>query len=157
MHTEIERKFLVKDPSFVHQSFQKKYFIQGFLNTDPHRVVRVRVTDTEAFLTIKGISSENGTSRFEWEKEISIQEGNQLLQLCEPGIIEKHRYLIKSNKHIFEVDVFLGDNKGLIIAEIELDHENEKFETPNWLGKEVTGETKYYNSTLSKTPFTKWA
>lgn len=157
MNTEIERKFLVKDLSFINESFEKQYFTQGFLNTDPLRVVRVRVTNNNAFLTIKGITSKSGTTRFEWEKEIDIKEGKQLLLLCEKGIIEKHRYLIKKKNHIFEVDVFLGDNKGLVVAEIELTHEDEEFEIPNWLGEEVTGDPKYYNSCLSKFPFKSWA
>ena len=156
MNSEIERKFLVKDASFIKESYQKKYFIQGFLNTNPHRVVRVRVTETDAFLTIKGITSKSGTTRFEWEKEIPVEEGKLLLQLCEEGVIEKHRYFVKKQNHIFEIDVFEGDNNGLTVAEVELSHENEKFETPNWLGKEVTGDSKYYNSSLSLNPFKNW-
>lgn len=156
MNLEIERKFLVNNSSFTEESYQKKYLTQGFLNTDPNRVVRVRVTDKTAFLTIKGISSKNGTTRFEWEKKITIEEGRQLLLLCEEGVIEKYRYLIQKKNHTYEVDVFLGENEGLIVAEIELTHENEIFEIPDWLGAEVTGHTKYYNSALSKNPYKKW-
>ena len=156
MSLEIERKFLVKNLDFKIESFEKKYIKQGYLNADKNRTVRVRVSNTKAFLTIKGKSNKAGTTRFEWEKEIAISEGEELLLLCEPSIIEKHRYLIKKGKHIFEVDEFLGDNLGLIVAEIELNFENETFDKPNWLGKEVTGSLKYYNSSISKLPFKNW-
>ncbi len=156
MSLEIERKFLVKNLDFKIESFEKKYIKQGYLNADKNRTVRVRVSNTKAFLTIKGKSNKAGTTRFEWEKEIAISEGEELLLLCEPSIIEKHRYLIKKGKHIFEVDEFLGDNLGLIVAEIELNFENETFDKPNWLAKEVTGSLKYYNSSISKLPFKNW-
>lgn len=153
---EIERKFLVKNTEFKKEAFQKKYIKQAFLNSDKNRTVRVRIKDEEAFLTIKGISNEEGTSRFEWEKQISIEEAKSLFDLCEKGEIEKYRYLVKSGKHTFEVDEFLGENKGLYVAEIELEHEEEQFLKPNWLAKEVTGDTKYYNSCISKNPFKNW-
>ena len=107
-------------------------------------------------LTIKGKSSEDGLSRFEWEKPISKKDAEELLKMCEPGVIDKTRFLIKSENHIFEVDEFYGDNEGLVVAEIELKSKNETFLKPAWLGKEVTGEPKYYNSQLSKNPFTSW-
>lgn len=156
MNLEIERKFLVKNELFIQQSFQKNYLKQGFLNSNPERVVRVRVSDEKAFLTIKGKTSKTGTTRFEWEKEISIEEGQELLKLCEEGIIEKTRYLIKAEKHTFEVDVFLGNNKGLIVAEVELTNESETFLKPDWLGEEVTGNINYFNSNLIKKPFCNW-
>lgn len=156
MSIEIERKFLVKNNSFLADSFQKKYIKQGFLNTDKHRIVRIRISDDTGYITIKGITNETGMSRFEWEKQIPIDEANQLLTLCEDTPIEKHRYLLKNDSFVFEVDVFGGPNDGLIIAEIELSSEKDDFSRPKWLGKEVTGQTKYYNSMLSKTPYNKW-
>ena len=156
MSLEIERKFLVKNLDFKIESFAKKYIKQGYLNADKNRTVRVRVSNTKAFLTIKGKSNKAGTTRFEWEKEIALSDAEELLLLCEPSIIEKHRYLIKKGTHTFEVDEFLGDNLGLIVAEIELNFENETFDKPNWLAKEVTGVLKYYNSSISKLPFKNW-
>jgi CYTH domain-containing protein len=156
MSLEIERKFLVKNNDFKNEFYQKKQIKQGYLNSDKSRTVRVRIADDKAFLTIKGKSNSTGTTRFEWEKEIDKTEAEQLLLLCEPSIIEKTRFNVKNENHIFEVDEFYGDNKGLIVAEIELNSENETFKTPSWLGKEVTGEKKYYNSCLSKTPFKNW-
>lgn len=157
MGIEIERKFLVKNLDFKTESFEKKYIKQGYLNSNKNRTVRIRVSDDTAYITIKGKSNKSGTSRFEWEKEIAISEAKELLLLCESNLIEKHRYLVKKGTHTFEVDAFLGDNLGLIVAEIELDSENEKFEKPSWLAKEVTGESKYYNSSISKLPFKDWA
>lgn len=157
MGIEIERKFLVKNEDFKDQSFQKKYIKQGFLNSDKDRVVRIRIADDTAFLTIKGASNKNGTSRFEWEKEIAVNEAQDLMKLCESGIIEKYRYLHKIGEHTFEIDVFLGDNEGLILAEVEISDEKEQFLIPSYLGEEVTGQEKYYNSNLSKHPFKNWA
>jgi CYTH domain-containing protein len=156
MSLEIERKFLVKNLDFKTESFEKKYMKQGYLNSDKNRTVRIRITDEKAFITIKGKSNKAGTTRFEWEKEIPFFEAEELLLLCEASIIEKHRYLIKKGTHTFEVDVFLGDNLGLLVAEIELNSENETFEKPTWLGDEVTGELQYYNSSISKLPFKNW-
>ncbi len=153
---EIERKFLVLSKDFKRQAYDKKHIKQGFLNSDKERVVRIRLTDEKGFLTIKGISNNSGTSRFEWEKEISKTDAEQLFNLCEKGIIEKYRYLVKAENHTYEIDEFLGENQGLTIAEIELNHENETFEKPHWLGEEVTGNPKYYNSNLSKNPFSQW-
>lgn len=153
---EIERKFLVKNLDFIQESFEQNRIEQGYLNSDKNRAVRVRIKKDNGYLTIKGISNDSGTSRFEWEKEISVDEATQLLAICEPGAICKTRYLVKSNQHVYEIDVFDGDNKGLIVAEIELNHENETFEKPTWLGTEVTGQAKYYNSQLSKTPYKNW-
>ena len=153
---EIERKFLVKNDAFKKVSFQQKIIKQGYLNSDKNRTVRIRISDHQGFITVKGVSNASGTTRFEWEKEIDVQEANQLLAICEPNIIEKTRYLVKNGIHIFEIDEFFGANKGLVIAEIELNSENETFEKPTWLGEEVTGNAKYYNSYLSKFPFSTW-
>ncbi|MFS4492595.1 CYTH domain-containing protein [Maribacter sp. 2308TA10-17] len=153
---EIERKFLVKSNQFKEQASCKTRIIQGFLNTHPERTVRVRIKGDSGFLTVKGISNTSGTSRFEWEKSIDANEAEALLTLCEEGVLEKTRYEIPQGKHIFEVDEFHGENQGLVIAEIELNTEGETFEKPEWLGREVTGTIKYYNSQLSKQPYKNW-
>jgi adenylate cyclase len=153
---EIERKFLVTSKAYKSEAFKKTRIEQGFLNTDPNRTVRVRIKGNQGFLTVKGKSNEAGTIRTEWEKEIEVSEAESLLKLCEEGIIEKMRYEIKAGKHIFEVDEFFGDNLGLTVAEIELNEENENFLKPTWLGEEVTGDVKYYNSQLSKNTFKTW-
>ena len=153
---EIERKFLVVLDEYKAQAYKSTRITQGFLSTDPKRTVRVRVKGSQGFLTIKGKSNTSGTSRFEWEKEIDLQEAEALLKLCKKGIIDKIRYEVKSNAHVYEIDEFFGNNKGLIIAEIELNSEEESFEKPDWLGKEVTGDVKYYNSQLSTMPFCEW-
>ena len=146
---EIERKFLVTSTEFQSESKKSNRIVQGYLNSNPERTVRIRIKGTQAFITIKGKGNESGTTRFEWEKEIEVTEAEQLLLLCEDGVIDKVRYEIPFGKHLYEVDVFEGDNKGLIIAEIELEDENESFEKPNWLGEEVTGDDRYYNASLS--------
>jgi len=153
---EIERKFLVNSEAFKDEAFNSYTIKQGFLNSDKERTVRVRLKKDKGYITVKGKSTTNGLSRFEWEKEIIKVEAESLLKLCEKGIIDKIRYEIKYGKHIFEVDEFFGENEGLVIAEVELNSEEESFKKPNWLGKEVTGEVKYYNSQLSKVPFIKW-
>lgn len=151
---EIERKFLLSSSGdFKKEATRATKIVQGYLNSDPERTVRVRIKGEKAFLTIKGKSSESGLSRFEWEKEISVGEAEDLLPLCEPGAIEKIRYEIPFGNHIFEVDEFFGNNEGLILAEIELASEEEKFEKPAWLGEEVTGKKEFYNSYLSKHPY----
>jgi len=156
MSIEIERKFLVKSTNFKKDCFKKTHIKQGFLNSNKHRVVRIRVVDQVGFITVKGKSFDKGTSRFEWEKEIAKPDAEKLLLLCETTPIQKVRYLVKNEKYVFEVDEFLDDNLGLIIAEIELNTKNEPFKKPNWLGKEVTGKKKYYNSELSKKPYSNW-
>ena len=153
---EIERKFLVNSESYKNEAHAKIRIIQGFLNTHKERTVRVRLKDDTGFLTVKGLSSKNGLSRFEWEKEITKDDAQELLNLCEPGVIDKIRYEIKTGNHIFEVDEFFGNNEGLIIAEVELESEKETFIKPEWLGEEVTGQIKYYNSQLSKQPYKTW-
>ncbi|WP_435264296.1 CYTH domain-containing protein [Tenacibaculum sp. nBUS_03] len=153
---EIERKFLVASDEYKSLARKKNYIKQGFLNSDKQRVVRVRIKDELGFLTIKGPSNKSGTTRFEWEKEIAKSEAENLLSLCEEGIIEKYRFLIDIDTHTYEVDEFLGDNLGLVVAEIELEKEEENFKKPNWLGEEVTGIAKYYNSNISKLPYSTW-
>ncbi len=153
---EIERKFLVLSEAFKKEAITQKRIVQGFLNTDPLRTVRVRIKGEVGFLTIKGKSNNTGTSRFEWEKQIDVKDAQELLKLCESGVLEKTRYEIPVGKHTFEVDEFYGENEGLVVAEVELATENEAFEKPLWLGDEVTGDVKYYNSQLSKCPFKSW-
>jgi len=153
---EIERKFLVTSKTFKEEAISKIKIVQGFLNTNPERTVRIRIMGEKAFLTVKGIGNTTGISRFEWEKEISVAEAEQLLLLAEPGIIAKVRYHVNKGKHVFEVDEFLAANQGLVVAEIELSSENESFDKPDWLGEEVSGITKYYNSQLSKNPYIYW-
>ena len=153
---EIERKYLVTSTDFLNEYYAKNDICQGYISSNPERTVRIRTKGDKGYLTIKGISSLSGASRFEWEKEIDINEAKELLNLCEKGIIKKTRYEIKSGKHVVEVDIFYGENEGLIIAEIELENENEVIEKPNWLGNEVTNDERYYNAYLSNTPFKKW-
>lgn len=153
---EIERKFLVSSQSYKDVAKSKSYIVQGFLNSDPERTVRIRLKNEKGYLTVKGKSTEDGTSRFEWETEISEDDAKALLQLCEKGVIEKYRYEVLYEGNLFEVDEFLGNNEGLVIAEIELKNAQQKFKSPHWLGKEVTGDIKYYNSQLSKNPFKNW-
>lgn len=153
---EIERKFLITSDLFLKQFKTQNRIVQGYLSSVPERTVRVRIKGEKGYLTIKGKGNESGLSRMEWEKEIDINEAEMLLQICESGIIDKIRYDVNVGNHIFEVDVFAGENAGLLIAEIELQSENESFEKPEWLGEEVTGDEKYYNAYLSKNPFKTW-
>lgn len=152
---EIERKFLVKG-DFKPFSTSHSEIVQGYLSSVPERSVRIRIKGNKGFITVKGIGNESGASRFEWEKEIPVTEARNLLQLCEPGVIDKVRYLVPFGKHVFEVDEFHGENEGLILAELELDSEEEQYEKPSWLGKEVTGDERYYNVVLMKNPFKSW-
>ena len=155
MANEIERKFLVKG-EFKNIASKETRIVQGYLSSVPERTVRVRIKGDKGFITIKGIGNTSGASRYEWEKEIPTSEVEELLKICEPGVIDKTRYLVKVDNHTFEVDEFYGENQGLTVAEIELSTESEAFVKPEWLGDEVTGDTKYYNSMLMKNPFTKW-
>lgn len=148
MPNEIERKFLVRG-DFKPYATSAHAITQGYLCRSPNRCVRIRLIDDQGVLTIKGPSSNNGLTRFEWEKSLSQDDAQQLLQLCEPGIIKKIRYRVPFLNHCFEVDEFDGNLKGLILAELELPNENETFEKPDWLGDEVTGDPKYYNAALS--------
>jgi len=153
---EIERKFLVKTDAFKGQSYIATRIKQAYLSSVPERTVRIRLKDDKGYITIKGIGDELGASRFEWEKEILATDAEALLKICELGIIDKTRFNIKLEEHIYEVDEFYGDNEGLVVAEIELSSEDEIFTKPDWLGKEITGEVKYYNSMLMKNPYKKW-
>ena len=155
MAQEIERKFLVKG-DFKAEAFKATRITQGYLCSVPERTVRVRVKGDKGFITIKGIGNESGASRFEWEKEIPVAEVQDLLKICEPGVIDKTRYLVKSGEFTFEVDEFYGDNEGLTVAEVELPSEDAAFDKPNWLGDEVTGDPRYYNYMLMKNPFKNW-
>ncbi|WP_323027689.1 CYTH domain-containing protein [Gelidibacter japonicus] len=153
---EIERKFLVVSDAFKSEAYRRTRIIQAFLNSDKSRIVRVRISGDEGFLTIKGEPSEDGVSRFEWERQIPKSDAEALLKLCEEDIIDKIRYEVKAGEHIFEVDEFFGSNEGLIVAEVELSHISEVFLKPKWLGKEVTGQSKYFNSQLLKNPYKNW-
>lgn len=153
---EIERKFLVKSNDFKTQAYEQNRITQGYINSNPDRTVRVRIKGNKGFLTIKGKGNESGMTRFEWEKEILIEEASALLQLSEKATIDKIRFEIKVGNHTFEVDEFFGENQGLIIAEIELSSESDVFEKPIWLGKEVTNDERYYNAYLSQNPFKSW-
>ena len=155
MSQEIERKFLVKG-EYQSLAIKSNKIIQGYLSSHPERNVRVRIKEEKGFLTIKGKGNDSGMTRFEWEKEISVEEANDLMKLCEPGVIDKKRFLIPVGMHTYEVDEFYGENEGLTIAEIELSSEDETFEKPEWLGEEVTGDVKYYNSQLMKNPYKNW-
>ena len=153
---EIERKFLVKHLAYRDLASSKFEMVQGFLNTDPERTVRIRKVEHQGWLTIKGKSNAAGTSRMEWEYNIPETEAEELLKLCHSGVLRKIRYRVPLGAHVFEVDEFLDANEGLILAEIELKDEGEAFAKPNWLGREVTGEKEYYNSQLSLKPYTTW-
>ncbi|MGS2740707.1 CYTH domain-containing protein [Sinomicrobium sp. M5D2P17] len=153
---ETERKFLVRSDRFKKDAKSATRIVQGFLNTDPERIVRIRIKGDKGFITVKGKSDAKGMSRYEWEKEIPVQEAEELLLLCEKGVIEKTRYEIPNGKHLFEIDEFAGENAGLVVAEIELFTEKDEFGRPDWLGEEVTGDVRYYNSQLSRNPYTTW-
>lgn len=149
MATETERKFLVKG-EFIHLAVRKLNIIQFYLLADPGRTIRIRISDSEAFLTIKSKPVKNSITRLEWEFPIPVDSANEMMQVALPGKVVKTRYLVPFGKQMFEVDVFHGNNEGLIIAEIELDSEDQHVERPEWLGEEVTGIPSYYNSNLIK-------
>ena len=155
MAREIERKFLVSG-DFKQEAVDSFHLVQGYISADPDRTVRVRIKGAHGYLTIKGRSSADGLSRYEWEKEIPVEEARELMSLCGPGVIDKIRYHVPCCGHTFEVDEFYGSNQGLVLAEIELQDEQEAFQKPSWLGEEVTGDIRYYNSMLMKCPFTEW-
>lgn len=156
MGYEIERKFLVKD-DYKSQSFKNFPIKQGYLSLSGISVIRVRVKGEKAFITVKSILAEGKIKRHEWEYEIPVEDAEEMLLLCENPIVEKIRYLVDYEDHIFEVDEFFGDNDGLVMAEIELEDEEEPFDRPDWLGDEVTGDVRYYNSFLSMNPYKKWS
>jgi adenylate cyclase len=153
--TEIECKFLIKNTDFLKGKTGIR-ITQGYLSTDKERTVRARIKGEKGFITIKGKSNDSGLSRYEWEKEIDLQEAQELLKLCLPGVIDKTRYEIIIENHTWEIDIFHGENNGLLLAEIELQSETEQFSKPEWLDKEVTGDVRYYNSYISEKPFFKW-
>jgi CYTH domain-containing protein len=153
---EIERKFLVTALDFIQQATAKLSIAQGYLNSHPARTVRIRTQGECGYITIKGKGNESGTTRMEWETEITLSEAKALLAICEEGGIHKTRYRVPAGIHTYEVDVFEGENKGLVVAEIELTNEQESFSKPHWLGQEVTGDQKYYNAALSKVPYLTW-
>ena len=155
--TEIERKFLVLDDSYKSLSYAHSHIQQGYICSERGRTVRIRIRDTRAYITIKGPSLNGGLSRYEFEQEIPLDDAQQLMQLCEPGIIDKTRWLVKSDRHTFEVDEFHGDNDGLVMAEVELENEQDTPKIPHFIGKEVTGDRRYYNSQLRQRPFKTWA
>jgi len=156
MAHEIERKFLVRNKNFKKEAFSHIRITQGYLNSSPERTVRVRIKGYKAYLTVKGITS--GATRFEWEKEIPVGEAFQLLELAEPGTIDKTRHLIRNvdGIHTWEVDEFHGDNEGLIVAEIELKSESDSFDKPDWIAEEVTYDKRFLNSMLTKDPYKNW-
>jgi len=155
MALEIERKFLVNG-EFRDEAVDATRIVQGYLCSAPGRTVRIRTRGGRAYLTVKGSAGPEGFSRYEWEKEIPVDEAEELLKLCEGALIEKTRFIVKQGDHLFEVDEFSGENAGLIIAEVELKSEDEQFERPAWLGEEVTGDHRYYNSFLSGNPYSGW-
>ena len=155
MAQEIEKKFLVAG-EFKESAKKATRITQGYLSSVPERTVRVRVKGEKGYITVKGIGNDSGASRFEWEKEIPVEDVRDLLKICEPGVIDKTRYLVDCDGHTFDVDEFYGDNEGLVVAEVELSDENEAFTRPSWLGEEVTGDKKYYNSMLMKNPYKNW-
>lgn len=157
MALEIERKFLVKG-EFKKYAFSSSRITQGYICADSGRTVRVRIRDDKGYLTIKGPSDQAGLGRFEWEKEITLEDAKELMTLARTGFIDKTRYLIRNadGVHTWEVDEFYGDNEGLIMAEVELRSEDDNFEKPEWLGEEVTGDRRYYNSHLTVNPYKNW-
>lgn len=155
MAQEIERKFLVKG-EFKYQAYKQNRIIQGYICSANGRTVRVRISDDKGYLTIKGPTSASGTTRYEWEKEISLSDARALMQLCEGGVISKTRFYVRSGSHVFEIDEFYDANQGLILAEVELHDENEQFVKPDFIGEEVTGDVRYYNSQLMKHPYSTW-
>ncbi len=157
MAIETERKFLVEG-DWKKEVRSSVDMVQAYISSASGRTVRVRIAGERAFLTIKGPSGTDGLSRFEWEKEISVQDARELLTIAEPGRIEKTRHLVPNTDgaHTWEIDEFHGDNEGLVIAEIELSAEDEPFDRPAWLGAEVTGDRRYYNASLSRKPFSTW-
>ena len=157
MAQEIERKFLVLNDSYKRESFSHSRIQQGYITSERGRTVRIRIRDEKAYITIKGPSLNGGLSRYEFEQEIPMDDARQLMALCEPGIIDKTRWLVPAaDGHVWEVDEFHGDNEGLVVAEVELGAEDEPFGRPAWVGAEVTGDRRYYNSMLIKCPYRDW-
>ena len=156
MADEIEHKYLVKG-EFRSLATDVKRIVQGYIPTVGACTVRIRICDQRGFLTIKGPTSDDGLQRYEFEKEIEAAEAGDLMKLCSSGIIDKHRYLVPCGRHMCEVDVFHGDNEGLVVAEIEVADKKEHVELPPFIGREVTGKVRYYNSMLQKHPYKDWS
>ena len=152
MAEEIERKFLVKKEIWRNQ--EGRAYRQGYLNSAKERIVRVRTIDDKGYLTVKGLTV--GATRLEFEYEIPRRDAEAMLDICEKPLIEKTRYTLEAEGFVWEVDVFGGENQGLIVAEVELESEDQAFPRPDWVGEEVTGDPRYFNSNLIKNPFTKW-
>lgn len=155
-HIETERKFLVKDDSYKEAATEHIRMTQGYICNESGRTVRIRKAGRKGWLTIKGPSTDDGLSRFEWETALSEEDTDRLLKLCSTGLIDKVRHIVPYGGHRFEVDEFLGDNLGLTVAEIELQDPEEPFSRPEWLSEEVTGDRRYYNSMLASSPFSTW-
>lgn len=155
MPQEIERKYLV-DGEYKSKAYASSRIVQGYICSARGRTVRIRIRDDKGYLTIKGPADASGISRYEWEKEIPLDEARDLMKICEPGAIDKTRYLVRSGRHVFEVDEFYGENEGLVIAEVELSSPDEPFEKPDFIGQEVTGDARYYNAQLMRHPFCRW-
>lgn len=157
MAQEIERKFLVKGDVYKALAFNHTPIAQGYIVSGGGRSVRVRIRGDRGYLTIKGASNADGLSRYEFETEISLQDASDLMLLCEPGIIRKTRWLVRATDgHIFEIDEFEGDNEGLVMAEVELKSEDEEFIKPDFIGREVTGDRRFYNSHMRRYPYKLW-
>lgn len=156
MAQEIERKYLVLDDSFKHEAFSNSHIRQGYICSERGRTVRIRIKEERAYITIKGPSADNGLTRYEFEQEIPLSDARQLMELCEPGIVDKTRWLVRSGSHVVEVDEFHGDNDGLVMAEIELRSADDVVELPHFIGREVTGDRRYYNSQLRQHPYKEW-
>jgi len=156
MAQEIERKFLVLDDSYKHEAFSSSHIQQGYICSQKGRTVRIRIRDDKGYVTIKGPSVNGGLARSEFEYEIPLDDALQLMRLCEPGQIDKTRWLVKSGQHTFEVDEFHGANEGLVMAEVELETEQDTPQIPHFIGKEVTGDRRYYNSMLGQHPYCEW-
>lgn len=156
-HYETERKFLVVG-DFKSQSYNATRIQQGYIASNNGRTVRVRIRGDKGYLTIKGPSGLKGITRYEFDTEIPLDDARELMEICEPGIIDKTRYLVKSpdGRHIWEIDEFYGDNEGLVLAEVELSHESEEFLKPDFIGREVTGDRRFYNSHMRSYPFKLW-
>lgn len=156
-HYETERKFLVVG-EFKSQIYNATRIQQGYIASNNGRTVRVRIRGDKGYLTIKGPSGLKGITRYEFDTEIPLDDARELMEICEPGIIDKTRYLVKSpdGRHTWEIDEFYGDNEGLVLAEVELSHESEEFQKPEFIGREVTGDRRFYNSHMRSYPFKLW-
>ena len=152
---ESERK-LQETGNVKSQSYAQMHVVQGYICSERGRTVRIRIRDDKGYITIKGISTTDGLSRYEWEKEIALADAQELIKLCERGVIDKVRYLVRSGQHVFEVDEFAGENAGLVMAEVELSSPDEAYVKPDFIGEEVTGDIRYYNSQLMKKPYSTW-